>query len=348
MQFAHPIWFLLLIPAAFAVWRVLGWRKRNVIPYAGTHAIRQTKTTWRIVMYHILPWLYPIALILLIIAMARPRKNLSSFQKESNAISMMMVVDVSGSMEALDLSRRQGAEILYRTRLDVVKLVFSDFIESRPDDLIGLVSFGGYASVLAPLTLDHEALLQILEGLEVPSPLQDPSSGAVVNEEERMTAVGDALGLATARIRETETESKVIVLLSDGDSNAGILDPMQAANIARELGVRVYTIGVGTTGYAPVRVTDASGRQSIQHAHITIDERTLQEIANRTGGEYFNTLDEEGLNRALVAIGELETTPVRRQILERYDEKYQGIILAAIFLMSIIALFHALTKPNIL
>jgi Ca-activated chloride channel family protein len=260
----------------------------------------------------------------------------------------MMVVDVSGSMEALDLSNREGDDVIYRTRLDVVKQVFADFIESRPDDLIGLVSFGGYASVLAPLTLDHNALLQILESLEVPSPLQDPSSGAVVNEEERMTAVGDALGLATARIRETETESRVIVLLSYGDSNAGILDPMQAADIARNLNIRVYTIGVGTTGYAPVRVTDASGRQSIQHAHITIDEKTLQEIAAHTGGEYFNTRDEEGLNRALVAIGELETTPVRSQILERYDEKYRGVLLIALILFIFVIVCNATYKPDIL
>jgi Ca-activated chloride channel family protein len=348
MQFAHPNWLLLLLPSAFATWRVLRHRKRNVIPYAGTNAIRQTKKTWRMLLYHLTPWLYPIIMTLLIITLARPRKNLSSFQRESNAISIMMVVDVSGSMEALDLSNREGKEIVYRTRLDVVKQVFADFIESRPDDLIGLVSFGGYASVLAPLTLDHDALFQILEGLEVPSPLQDPSSGAVVNEEERMTAVGDALGLATARIRETETESRVIVLLSDGDSNAGILDPMQAADIAKKLNIRVYTIGVGTTGYAPVRVTDASGRQSIQHAHITIDEKTLQNIATLTGGEYFNTLDEEGLNRALVAIGELETTPVRRQILERYDEKYRGVLLSALLLFVFVIVCNATYKPEIL
>lgn len=348
MQFAYPVWFLMLIPAGFLAWRVAGMRKRHGIPYATTNILPRNQRSWRLFLCRTAPWLYLLAIVLLIVAMARPRLNLSSFQREANAISIMMVVDVSGSMEALDLSRQTTSGIEYLTRLDVVKEVFADFIEFRKDDLIGLITFGGYASVLAPLTMDHQALLQILEEVEIPSPVQDPSSGAVINEDERMTAIGDALALASARLRDAETESRVILLLSDGVSNAGILEPMQAAGIAQELGLRVYTIGVGTTGRAPVRVTDAAGRQSIRHAFIEIDEQTLRSMAERTNGLYFNTLDEEGLNRALLAINELETTPVRQQMLERYDEKYRGLLLTAILLLCCGTLVNAITRQRIL
>jgi len=347
MQFAQPVWLWLLLPAALACWRVLAPRRRKAIPYARTNALPRQKFALRLLLYRAAPWLYPVGLLLLILAMARPRHNLSAFQRESRAISIMMVVDVSGSMEALDLSRQNRGEIEYLTRLDVVKEVFRDFITVRPDDLIGLVSFGGYASVLAPLTLDHEALGQILAGLEIPAPIQN-SAGNVINEDERMTAVGDALALATARLREAETESRIIVLLSDGVSNAGILEPLQAAQITQELGIRVYTIGVGSTGYAPVRVRDAAGRTAIRQTFIEMDEPTLREIAERTGGLYFNTRDEEGLSRALLAINELETTPVQQQMLERYKEHYRGLLLTATLLLCTAITMHATTRQRML
>ncbi|MFU8780351.1 MAG: vWA domain-containing protein [Kiritimatiellia bacterium] len=348
MQVANPAWFWLLVPAALACWRILAPRKRRAIPFAQTQAFPENKMTWRILLYRAVPWCYPLILVMLITAMARPRINLSTFQREANAISIMVVVDVSGSMEALDLSRQTPAGIDYRTRLDVVKEVFKDFIAVRPDDLIGLISFGGYASVLSPLTMDHQAILQILASVETPPPFQDPTSGALVEDDERMTAIGDALALAGARLREAETQTRIVLLLSDGVNNAGILEPMQAANIARELGLRVYTIGVGTTGYAPVRVTDASGRQSMRNAYIEIDEQTLAQVATLTGGLYFNSRDEDGLTRALSAINELETTPVRRQILERYNEKYRGLLLTAAALLALCTLIQATTKQRIM
>jgi Ca-activated chloride channel homolog len=348
MQFASPAWLWLLVPAAFACWRILGPRRRTGIPFARTPAFPKSRMTWRMLAYRISPWLYPVVLFLLIIALARPRTNLSTFQREANAISIMVVIDVSGSMEALDLSRQTPAGIQYLTRLDVIKDVFKDFVAHRPDDLIGLSSFGGYASVLSPLTMDHRAILQILEGVEIPPPFQDPSAGAFTENDERMTAIGDALALASARLREAETQTRIVLLLSDGVNNAGILEPMQAAQIANELGLRVYTIGIGTTGHAPVRVTDAAGRQTIRHAFIEIDEKTLEEVATLTGGLYFNSRDEEGLARALSKINELETTPVRRQILERYDEHYRALLLTAATLLAACILMQASTRQRII
>ena len=348
MHFANPSWLWLLVPTLILFGRMILPRIRPAIPYARTQTVRQHHTSWRTFLYYSTPWLFLIVLLLLVLAMARPRRNLSEFQREANAISIMVVVDVSGSMEALDLSRETEDGIEYLTRLDVVKDVFSEFIDYRPDDLIGLISFGGYASVLAPLTLDHNALRQILDTVEIPPPFHDPSSGAIVNEDERMTAIGDALALASARLREAETESRIIVLLSDGLNNAGILEPMQAARIAKELGLRVYTIGVGTTGHAPVRITDAAGRQSIRYAYIEIDEEELAAIAEYTGGVYFNSQDEEGLSRALEAINELETTPVQQQMLERFEEHYRSLVLAATLLLCVCTLVNVNLKRKVL
>lgn len=348
MHLANPAWLWLLLPTILVCIRMILPRHRPAIPYAQTQPLHKQPKTWRQTLYYATPWLFLLTLLLLTFAMARPRRNLSAFQREAQAISIMVVVDVSGSMEALDLSRETEDGIEYLTRLDVVKDVFATFIDYRLDDLIGLISFGGYASVLAPLTMDHHALRQILDSVEIPPPFSDPSSGAIVNEDERMTAIGDALALASARLRDAETETRIIVLMSDGLNNAGILEPMQAARIAKELGLRVYTIGVGTTGHAPVRITDASGRQSIRYAYIEIDEQALQNIAELTGGVYFNTLDEEGLSRALDKINELETTPVRQQLLERFAEHYRSIILIATLLLCACVLMNVTVKRRAL
>ncbi len=348
MHLANPAWLWLLLPAIIVCMRMILPRPRPAIPYARTQSIPLHNKTWRTMLYYLAPWLFSVVLLLLVIAIARPRRNVSEYQRETEAISIMVVVDVSGSMEALDLSRETEDGIEYLTRLDVVKEVFTEFVDQRPDDLIGLISFGGYASVLAPLTMDHNALLQILDTVEIPPPFQDPSSGAIVNEDERMTAIGDALALASSRLRDAETESRIIVLLSDGLNNTGILEPMQSARIAKELGLRVYTIGVGTTGHAPVRITDASGRQSIRYAYIEIDEEELAAIADLTGGVYFNTLDEDGLSRALATIDELETTPVRQQMLERFEEHYGMLILIATLLLCACTFANVNTKRRLL
>lgn len=348
MHFANPAWLWLLVPTVLLGAYMIRPQIRRGIPYARVQAFSLHGTTWRTMLYYMTPWLFLVAMMLLVVAMARPRRNLSEFQRETDAISIMVVVDVSGSMEALDLSRETNDEIEYLTRLDVVKEVFSEFIDSRSDDLIGLISFGGYANVLSPLTLDHNALRQILDTVEIPPPFHDPSSGAIVNEDERMTAIGDALALASSRLRDAETDSRIIVLLSDGLNNTGILEPMQAAQIAKELGLRVYTIGVGTTGYAPVRVTDASGRQSIRNAYIEIDEKELEAIAELTGGAYFTSQDEDGLSRALEAIDDLETTPIQHEILERYDEHYRIPILLGTLLLCACAFVNANLKRKVL
>ncbi len=334
MDFAHPIWLALLLPLAVAVWRMVARHTRPALRFGFTHPLHQVRPSMRIRLLHILPWISALALVLLVIAMARPRKALATFQREANAISIQMVLDVSGSMEALDMATETAeATTDQQTRLDVVKEMFSRLIALRPDDQIGLIAFGGFASSLAPLTLDHETLREILAGLTVPKPIQDPSSGDILNAEERLTAIGDALALACQRLRDAQTQSRIIVLLSDGDSNAGILTVDEAASIAAELGFRVYTIGVGETGYAPVRVTDPMGRVSIQTAWITFDETALQETARKTGGQYFHVTDKEGLEAAIESINAMETTAIEQDTLTHHAEHYRWFILPAFVLL---------------
>ncbi|MCE9615697.1 MAG: VWA domain-containing protein [Lentisphaerae bacterium] len=334
-NFASPYYFLLLLPlGALAAW-VYRRRTHTGIVFARTHECLGQQTTWRTRLALILPALTLLGLALLVVALARPRTVFSRMHRAVNAIAIEMVVDMSGSMEALDLSEISGGQIVKpRTRLDAVKELFGEFIRQRPDDLIGLVTFGGFASTRCPLTSDHDALLHILSGVQIPKPTQD-AGGNMIDQEELMTAVGDALATACARIRDAEPKSKIIVLLSDGESNTGIIPPDEAAKLARKLGFKVYTIGVGTTGQAPFRVRDMFGRDVVQWADVTLDEALLKRMAAQTGAKYFNVRDPKGLKRALDDISEMETTRIEREVYQQYRELFSLALLPGLALVAL-------------
>jgi Ca-activated chloride channel family protein len=325
-QFATPFAFLLIIPLAFAAWRVYSARVNRGIRFAPTNRIPRRGKSWRTVAALILPAITLLGLAMLIVAMARPRTVLSKTHRTANVISIEMVVDVSGSMEALDLSEKTATGTKYKTRLDAVKDAFKQFVDKRSDDLIGLISFGGYVSTLAPMTSDHDALIHVLDGVSTPKALFD-ANGNVINKDELLTAVGDALATACARIEKAKTTSKVIVLLSDGESNAGAITPEQAIEVAKKMGIKVYTIGVGSTGRAPFWATDAFGRKSISYAYVTLDEDMLRKIADETNGLYFNVKDEKGLSKALEQIDKLEKTKVEQDIYRQYNELFSYFVL---------------------
>lgn len=331
-QFAHPFWLLLLLPAGAAAWFVYARRIRQGLRFAPVARFPRQTHSWRVAVSLFSPALYLAALALIAIAMARPRSLLSVSRRTADVIAIQMVVDVSGSMEALDFSTVTPLGTRYRTRLDVVKETFAAFIAKRADDLIGLIAFGGYASTLAPLTSDHDALLHVLSGTEIPKLVHD-AGGQVLNEDELLTAIGDALATACARLQDAEPASRIIVLLSDGDSNAGIIAPETAIEAARELGVKVYTIGIGSTGRAPVRVTDALGREAIRQAWITFDEALLRRIADETGGVYYNVKDARGLDSALESINKLETTRVEQNVIRQFDEQFTRYTVSALILV---------------
>jgi Ca-activated chloride channel family protein len=332
LTFADPYALLLLLPLGVAAWWVYRRRITCGLLFAPTHRLPPSRTTWRTRLAACLPGLVIGGIVLAIVALARPRTVLSVSRDTTHAIAIEMVVDVSGSMEALDLSERTPTGIRYRTRLDAVKETFADFVEQRPSDLVGLITFGGYATTRAPLTTDHRALLHVLSGVEIPSQDLD-EQGRIVDEEELLTAIGDALATACARLQTAEPESRVVVLLSDGESNTGIIEPEQALAAARELGIKVYTIGVGSSGQAPFPARDMFGRQRVRYAHVSLDEVLLRRLATETGGRYFNVKDPDGLAAALQAIDRLETTEIEQNVYYHYDEWFPWFVGPAVTLI---------------
>jgi Ca-activated chloride channel family protein len=332
LDFGHPDALLLLLPAAAATAFVYRRRRRTAMLFPVGARLEHVRRTWRLAAAAVCPAVFMLGLVLAVVALARPRTGWELARRTADVIAIEMVVDVSGSMEALDLSD----DIEARTRLDVVKEMFAEFVRQRPDDLIGLVTFGGYASTRAPLTADHDALLHVLNGVEIPRQNYGPD-GRLLNQQELLTAVGDALATACARLEHAQTASKVIVLLSDGRSNSGAIQPLTAAGLARELGVKVYTIGVGSTGNTPFRDRDVFGRDTVRYSKVILDETLLRELARTTGGRYFNVRDPNGLQHALSEIDELEKTRVEQETYTRYHELFGWFLAPAIVLTAIAA-----------
>jgi Ca-activated chloride channel family protein len=284
-------------------------------------------------------------LALMVVAAARPRSPLARERKSIDAIAIAMTVDVSGSMEALDLTPEGDKFSCETTRLAVVKKLFAEFVAKRPDDLIGLVTFGGYASTRSPLTADHEALLNVLKGVEIPSVAID-AQGRQIGEGEQMTAIGDGLAMSLARLKDAKPKSKIVILLSDGVSNAGAVEPDEAAKAAAAMGVKVYAIGVGTNaGRTPIFVRDFFGRQVIQYADMTFDEGQLKSIASTTGGTYFPVNDRNSLERALEEIDKLETTRLDTDAYDRWSEHFAIFLLAgALLVLAAVSLSMSATR----
>ena len=331
MSFAWPLCFLLSVPLALAAWRMLRRGRRAGIKFAPVRRLPARTAGWRARVANLAPWFFLAGAALLIILSARPRTSLARSSRSVDAIAIAMAVDVSGSMEALDFTAR-GAST-EKTRLDVVKEMFAKFVEARPDDLIGLVTFGGFASTRAPLTADHEVLLHVLKGVQVPSVAYD-ANGRPVDQEEQMTAIGDGLATAIARVKDADMKSKIVILLSDGVSNTGAVEPDAAAAAAAKLGIRVYTIGVGTrSNRTPFKVRDMFGRSVIQYADMSFDESQLKSIAAKTGARYFGVRDEGGLKAALEEIDSLEKTTLDRTVYQRWHEHFPPFLLLGAFLV---------------
>jgi Ca-activated chloride channel family protein len=237
-------------------------------------------------------------LALLIVGLARPQVIDRERRVEASGVDIMLAVDVSGSMQARDMAH--GDQRL--SRLDAVKRVVKGFIEARPNDRIGLIAFSGEPMLMSPLTLNHDWLLANLDRLQ-PGLVQDG------------TAIGSALAASTNRLRDQASKSKLVILLTDGANNAGRVQPELAAQAARTLGVKVYTVGVGSRGAAPVPVTDAQGRTHMVMAQVDIDEAALQKIADVTAARFYRATDTEGLGQVYRQIDAMEKTT--RTIQER-------------------------------
>ncbi len=337
-RFAQPYWLLLWLPLAWASLRVYGRRNRRGILFPPTARIPVARRTGRTVLATALPACFLIGIALAILAMARPQNVFSLVRQSADAIAIAMVVDISGSMEALDFSEKTaGGGMNIRTRLDVVKDTFEDFVQRRPNDLIGLVTFGGFASTRVPLTLDHDALRHMLRAVEIPK----QTSNNPLQAEELMTAIGDGLMTAIARVKDADVASKIVVLLSDGESNTGLFTPETAAETAAKMGIKVYTIGIGQSGPTPFRTQDMFGRERIVHVEEHFDETQLKDIARITEGRYFSALDQDGLEYALKEIDSLETTRVEQDRYTRFQELFPWPLIPGLTLILLAAAGNA-------
>ena len=327
MFFHSPFWFLLLIPLALLViWREFCGTHVGIV-YSDVSVLRRAPKTILLRLRRVVSWFPHLALALLIVALARPQAGREDFRVKTEGIAIMMCVDRSGSMQAMDF-RHEGR---WSTRLEAVKWTFREFVlgndqlPGRPNDMIGLIAFGGFVDAVCPLTLDHTNLVAMLETLQLAEVNRDALGQVVaasfVNEE-RLTAIGDALVEAVERIRDVTAKSKVIILLSDGEQTAGIATPQEGAAVAKAYGIKVYTIGVGSTGDAAFIEQDAFGKDILTHQSVILDQRTLMEIARETGGQYFNAQNFQALEEVYAQINTLEKTELEGRQYTKYREYY--------------------------
>ena len=312
MTFAYPelLWLLILLPL-IATWYILQARKTSATmtisslkPFEGGHR------GLRVYLRYSLPILRVLTVGFLIIALARPQ-NTNSWQKDSiEGIDIMLAMDVSGSMQAMDFKPN---------RLEAAKDVAISFINNRPNDNIGMVTFAGESFTQCPLTTDHTVLLNMVQDLQM----------GVLDDG---TAIGMGLATAVNRLKDSKAKSRVVILLTDGSNNMGDITPRMAADIARTFGIRVYTVGVGTRGEAPFPIQTEFGIR-IQNVPVDIDEPTLEGIAEVSGGKYFRAVDNKTLNEIYKEIDKLEKTRLMTKSFKAYEEKYFVYALIAFLLL---------------
>ncbi|MBN1596969.1 MAG: VWA domain-containing protein [Bacteroidales bacterium] len=324
IEFAYPkIFLLLLILVAPVVWYIL--RRRNTVAtvqVASTKALEQLVPSYKSILAHVMFSLKIVALALLIIALARPQSSNNWENVSTQGIDIVLALDVSSSMLAQDLKP---------DRLRASKDVAVEFISGRRNDRIGLVVFSGESFTQCPLTTDHSVLINLFKDLQ---------SGII----EDGTAIGVGLANAVKRLKDSEAISKVIILLTDGVNNQGVIDPITAAELAKTFGIRVYTIGVGTQGTAPYPVQDFFGRTVTRQMPVEIDEETLQQIADITDGKYYRAANNDKLRQIYQEIDKLEKSKINVKEFSRKEEEYLPFVLVAFCIL----LFEFITRKTLL
>lgn len=304
-QFVHPgFLFLLLLLPVMAVWKGR-WGRPVAIRMPSTDDAIHVGARTRSKIGGFMAFLGLLAFALLIVALARPRYGKGSSEIEASGIDIVLTLDVSGSMEALDF-KLEGKQV---NRLEVVKNVVGKFVGQRPNDKLGMVAFAGRPYLVSPLTMDHEFLSKRLESVKM-------------GQVEDGTAIGSAIASSVDHLRDSNAKSKIIILLTDGVNNAGAVNPLTAAEAAKALGIKIYTIGAGIRGEAPMPVRDAFGRTHLQMAKVEIDEEMLREVATATGGQSFRATDTGSLEKIYESINQLEKTTRKLKKYQQYDELY--------------------------
>jgi len=299
---------LLLIPM---IWIYLKPHKSQFIALPSIRNAKKLSNTGFVWLRHMPFALRVLCLTLVIIGLARPVETQTNVQRSTEGLDIMLVVDTSHSMEARDFELDgQNA-----TRMQVAKAVMSKFVQERPDDRIGIVVFGSQAFTQAPLTLDHNILITFLD--QIHSDMVGPA-----------TAIGDGVGTAVKRLKDIESKSKIVILLTDGENSAGRIDPLEAASAAASLDVKVYTIGIGNDGLVPV----IENRRVVRR-RFPINETALKEIAAKTNAQYFRAKTTEALADVYKTIDKLEKTEVQVHQFTKSDELFASFVWPALFLL---------------
>lgn len=313
VRFENPriLWLLLLLVpmVAYYVYRTL--QGRAAIQVSTVSGLLKLRHTYRYWLRHTPFVLRLLVVALVIFAMARPQSSEESQNVNAEGIDIVMALDISGSMLARDFSP---------DRLTAAQDIGSKFIIARPTDRIGLVVFAGEAFTQSPITTDHVSLVNLMNQIK---------SGMIADG----TAIGNGLATAVNRLKESDAPSKVIILLTDGVNNSGQIDPLTAAQIAADYGIRVYTIGVGSEGVAPTPTINEWGGISFVQAKVEIDEDILRQIADKTGGRYFRATDNTKLAEIYAEIDQLEKTKVEVENFVKYSEVYHFWLLLAVGLL---------------
>jgi Ca-activated chloride channel family protein len=325
--FAYPkVLFLLLLLIPIIVWYLFKYRRTipsiqvsTIRPFLNMHA------SFKHILGHILFDIKLIAVALLIIILARPQSTNSWENVSTQGIDIVLALDISGSMLARDFNP---------DRIGASKDIATEFISGRPTDRIGLVIFSAESFTQCPLTTDHAVLINLLK---------DVKSGMIDDG----TAIGVGLANAVQRLKNSDAISKVIILLTDGVNNTGVIDPITAAELAKAFGIRVYTVGIGTMGTAPYPAQDMFGNIVMQPMKVEIDEKTLQQISDITGGKYFRATDNQKLRQIYSDIDKMEKSKISVKEYSRKVEEYLPYAIGALIILVLEFLLRKLILRSI-
>jgi Ca-activated chloride channel homolog len=311
ITFGQPLYFILfaLIPVLI-YWKATKGKRQTAAIGISTIKVLSGTRSWKNTFQNFPFILRLLSISCIIIALARPQVKFEEQQSEGEGIDIILAIDVSGSMTAQDFTPN---------RMEAAKNVAKDFVNGRPSDRIGIVIFSGESFTQCPLTTDHAVLINQIEQIR---------NGLL----EDGTAIGSGLATSVDRLRNSKAKSKVIILLTDGVNNGGLIDPATALEIAKTFKVKVYTIGVGTNGFAPTPVSTPMGIV-MQNEKVAIDEKLLKNIADQTGGKYFRATDNQSLQSIYASIDQLEKSKVEITTFHRFTEKFYPFIFAAMALM---------------
>lgn len=323
ISFGQPWFFCLLVLVPVLIYWYIAKNNRQQGAIVISDSSARGLSSWKTAFRH-LPFMFRLlAVVLIITAMARPQTKFEEQNIEGEGVDIVLCIDVSGSMTAQDLTPN---------RLEAAKTVAIDFVNKRITDRIGIVIFSGESFTQCPLTTDHRVLVSAIENIR---------NGLL----EDGTAIGSGLGTSVDRLRTSKSKSKVVILLTDGENNGGLIDPETAKEIAKAFQIKVYTIGVGTDGYAPQPVNTPMG-VVMQNGKVSIDEKLLKQIAGETGGKYFRAKDNNGLTGIYAEINQLERSKIEISNRTRSTEKFFPFIITALvfLLMEVILKFTLFRK----